>query len=564
MRSRWMLRLCVGVAVACLGAAPVSHAATFEFINLDGPGEGFNDTTPVAPIGGNPGTTRGQQRLNVFKTAGLIWGALLPSNVVIRVEARFDPLTPCDASGGVLGSAGAITVASDFAGALQSNTWYSIALANKLAGTDLAPTANDITARFNSDVDNGTCLGSSSWYYGYDHNEGLDEDLLAVVLHELGHGLGFQTFTNLSTGAFLNNRPDVYARNLFDRVAALRWDQMNNTQRKNSAIRTGELVWNGAITTHASPQFLGPIATFRVDAPPVIAGFKEVGTADFGAPAPDPSIQKAVILVNDGTGTTSDACETIVNSAQVAGKIALIDRGTCTFVEKAQRAQAAGAVAVVIGNNTTGPPPGMSGSDPSITIPVLSITQTDATAIKGQLGVGVTATIGTDPTHLAGADDLDRVRLYAPNPLESGSSVSHFDVTADPNLLMEPFINSSLTSVDLTQHAFADMGWVGTLTAAPDGASAPIATRTQSAPNPFSTETALRFHLAHGGKTTVEVFDARGTFVKRLPEVWRPSGPQAVRWDGTGADGHAVPAGVYFWRVRSEGESLTGRMVRVE
>jgi len=563
MPFRWLLRWALVAALIGLAAVPPSRAATFEIINLDGPGEGFNDTTPTAPVGGNPGTTRGQQRLNVFKAAGLIWGAILPSNVVIRVEARFDPLSPCDSLGGVLGSAGAVTVASDFTGALQSNTWYSIALANKLAGSDLAPTVNDITSRFNSDVDNGTCLGSSSWYYGYDHNEGDDNDLLAVVLHEFGHGLGFQTFTTLSTGAFLNNRPDIYARNLFDHVAGLRWDQMNNTQRKNSAIRTGELVWNGSYVQGASSRFLGPIATFRVDSPAVIAGLKAVGTAEFGAPPPQPAIQASMVLVNDGTGTTSDACETIVNAAQVSGKIALIDRGTCTFVEKAQRAQAAGAVGVIIGNNTTGAPPGMSGNDPSITIPILSITQTDATAIKGQLGVGVIATMGTDPTHLAGADDVGRVRLYAPNPLESGSSVSHFDTAAEPNLLMEPFINSSLTNVDLTQFAFVDIGWLGTLTGV-EGTPTPIAARVQATPNPFSTATALRFQLTHGGKTSLEVFDARGALVKRLPEVWRPAGPQAVRWDGTDANGRRAPAGVYFWRVRSEGESLTGRMVRVE
>jgi len=136
-------------------------------------------------------------------------------------------------------------------------------------------------------------------------------------------------------------------------------------------------------------------------------------------------------------------------------------------------------------------------------------------------------------------------------------------VSAEPNLLMEPFINSSLTSVDLTQYAFADIGWLGTLTAA-EGTSAPIASRTQSAPNPFSTATAMRFQLEHGGKTTVEVFDARGGLVKRLPEAWRPPGPQSVRWDGTDAEGRRAPAGVYFWRVRSDTESLTGRMVRVE
>lgn len=561
-RPRRFLAL-AAAAAALLLTAPFAGAANFVLINLDGAGEGFNDPTPVAPIGGNPGTTLGQQRLNVFTTAGKIWGSYLTDNVTIRVEARFDALTPCDSVSGVLGSAGAVTLASDFAGAPLSGTWYPIALANRLAGTDLATTANDITARFNSSVDNSTCLGTSSWYYGYDHNEGNDIDLLAVVLHELSHGLGFQTFTNLSTGGFQNGKPDVYARHLYDNVLNENWDTMTSNQRSSSALNTGHLVWDGANVTAAAHLFQGPGTIVRIDSPAAIAGEKDFGTADFGAQPSDPPVQGQVILVNDGVGTTSDACEPIVNGAQIAGKIALIDRGTCTFVAKAAAAQAAGAIAVIIGNNVAGSPPGMTGSDPSITIPVVSISQTDATAIKGQLGVGVSATIGIDASHLAGADAAGRMRLYAPNPLESGSSVSHFDVVATPNLLEEPFINFDLTdSPDLNQYLFADIGWLGgaAAVAVASGAGAP---RAFSAPNPFSLGTAIRFALAHSGKAEVMVFDARGSLVKRLASSWRPAGAQRVEWDGTDATGSRAPAGVYYWRVTSEDAPQSGRVVRI-
>src|SRR5262249_25857317 len=53
--------------------SPVVHAATFVIRNDDNPLQGFNDPTPAAPVGGNPGTTIGQQRLIAFQFAADIW-----------------------------------------------------------------------------------------------------------------------------------------------------------------------------------------------------------------------------------------------------------------------------------------------------------------------------------------------------------------------------------------------------------------------------------------------------------------------------------------------------------
>ena len=60
-------------------AALQAHAAaTIVIQNTNGAGVGFNDPTPAAPVGGNPGTTVGAQRLYVFQYAANIWGGILP------------------------------------------------------------------------------------------------------------------------------------------------------------------------------------------------------------------------------------------------------------------------------------------------------------------------------------------------------------------------------------------------------------------------------------------------------------------------------------------------------
>ena len=175
--------------------------AQIELVNGDGPNEGLNDSTAVAPVPGNTGTTLGEQRLNVFQAAAEVWELVLDSSVTIRINVQMNPLS-CSRLQGVLGAAGPNSVFADFSGAPSANTWYPGALANSLAGSDLDPGVDDIGATFNSDVgDDPNCLRGTTWWYGVDAAApAFKISLYDTVLHEIGHGIGFLTVVNSETG----------------------------------------------------------------------------------------------------------------------------------------------------------------------------------------------------------------------------------------------------------------------------------------------------------------------------------------------------------------------------
>jgi PA domain len=456
----------VVVALALLGlflsVTPAFGQATITIVNGNAPGVGFNDPTPAAPVGGNTGTTLGEQRLIAFQTAANTWGSKLASNVEVQIFATFEPLT-CTATAAVLGSAGAIEIFSDFPsispfpGPEFPNTWYHAALANKRAGFDLDPDFPDIRARFNVNL-------------GLDNNHGTQIDLVTVLLHEFAHGLGFSQFASVTTGAQIDGLTDVYGRKLFDVTTNKSWDQMTDAERVASAINTHKVVWTGHNVNDAVPSVLAPgTPLLRVNSPPAIAGNYDVGTAAFGAPLTGGGVTGNVVLgldPADATGpSATDACSPLTNASEVAGNIALVDRGTCGFVVKVKNAQDAGAIAVLVADNVAGSPPaGLGGADPTITIPSVRITLADGNTIKAQLGGGVNVTLTVDPTVFAGADPLGRALLYTPNPVAPGSTISHWDTSAFPNQLMEPAINADLThSVeppqDLTLKQLRDVGW---------------------------------------------------------------------------------------------------------
>ena len=465
MISRALVRTCSAAMLLAVLAAPAHPAATITILNMDGAGEGFNDATPAAPFGGNPGVTIGQQRLNVFQRAATIWGATLSSTVPILVQAAFNPLS-CNATSAVLGSAGPRFIEVNEPTFQFQNYWYHEALANKQAGVDLTPpfgtdNGSDINAQFNSNLGNVGCLTGSGWYYGYDHNEGTKIDLLSVVLHELGHGLGFSTVTNGSTGNYFNGPPAfpaVYDKFLYDETTGLHWDQNTAPQRQASAINTNNLTWDGFnVTTDAAP-FLSHVPELVV---PYGSGSIIANAAAFGAPLTLAGVSGQAVVVQDALAPTGDGCDVpFANAGDVAGKIAVIDRGVCTFVIKVKNAQDAGAIGVIIVNNAAGViAPG--GADPTIVIPTLAITQAEGITLKAAITGGPTnVTLRQHPTLVAGAHTSGRVRMFAPNPFQGGSSVSHYDVSVIPNVLMEPAINADLTdNLDLTVGLFKDIGW---------------------------------------------------------------------------------------------------------
>ena len=83
-------RAVVLAAAALLVSTLPLGAAQINILNLDGAGEGLNDPTAVAPVGGNPGVTRGQQILNVYNAAAAFWGNLIESDVAINIEQPND------------------------------------------------------------------------------------------------------------------------------------------------------------------------------------------------------------------------------------------------------------------------------------------------------------------------------------------------------------------------------------------------------------------------------------------------------------------------------------------
>lgn len=138
--------------------------------------------------------------------------------------------------------------------------------------------------------------------------------------------------------------------------------------------------WNRIFGGISGETVFETLSNITVTSPSSIAGdYNSQESTNFGVQATT-VISGEFVLANDtASATPSEGCGTFGEDA--TGKIALIRRGSCAFVDKVRNAQDAGAIGAIVLNNVGGSPINMAGTDASITIPAVMISQADGDAI---------------------------------------------------------------------------------------------------------------------------------------------------------------------------------------
>ncbi|MGH3349984.1 MAG: M4 family metallopeptidase [Nocardioides sp.] len=202
-----------------------------------------------------------------------------------------------------------------------------------------------------------------------------------VVAHEWGHA-----YTEYTSGLIYQWQPGALNEAYSD-MWGNTVDFLNT--RENT---TDDVARSGDNCSTSSPAKLA----FEITAPAEIAGPCHVAAAGWNAAdAYATPVNAEVIVARDAADTTgpseTDGCTAYTNAADVAGKYAFVDRGTCSFQIKADNAVLAGAAGIVVGNNAAGLPIPMSGVS---TIPGVMVDLDSANRIKSASSA-VNATIST-------------------------------------------------------------------------------------------------------------------------------------------------------------------------
>jgi MYXO-CTERM domain-containing protein len=230
---------------------------------------------------------------------------------------------------------------------------------------------------------------------------------------------------------------------------------MTDAERAASAQNVRHLVWQGENVTAMAPKVLASGAP-RIALAPALGGFEgALAEADFGPTLSAGAVHGPIVVGDPVTGCGSPVDYT--------GAIVLFEGGSCPALRITSVAAAGGALAVLISDpDEVAPPSSVEAPAEEIAalpvgIPTIGVTFDDASLLAAG---GEDVTLDADSGRLVGTDAQGRMYLYASDPIVPGSSVSHWDPLARPNLMEEP--NASYqVSHDLRMEAalMRDIGW---------------------------------------------------------------------------------------------------------
>ncbi len=209
------------------------------------------------------------------------------------------------------------------------------------------------------------------------------------IMHDIWYQYGFDEVS----GNFQMTNPNLLQGLGGDQVMAESQDSRNVIATRNNANfatptdgqapRMQMYLWSGL----PDPNL------FRVTAPGSIAGTYTAREASFSKPLTNTAFLGKLVLAQStppaSPGISEEGCGAYTNAPAISGNIAVVYRGNCSFADKVQNAQSAGASAVVVINNAPGDPIAMGGTPtnptPAITIPAVMISMEAGQLIRQQL-----------------------------------------------------------------------------------------------------------------------------------------------------------------------------------
>ena len=244
----------------------------------------------------------------------------------------------------------------------------------------------------------------------------FSHDIAAALEDAVADGMHV---ANMSLGGFVQGPHDVLA------------------EASNAAVEAGMIVvvaagnsGPGSFTVQ-SPGSAANVITAGASTNPHFLGIPvtvtDVGTfrAAIGSFNPfDPPVVGAQFAV----ANPANGCTAI---SGVSGRIAIIDRGVCTFTVKIRNAQAAGALGVIVVNNVAGDPTAMATDETpnQPTIPAAMVSKTDGAVIKAAAGKETMTANGTSPAEVV-TDNEDIIAGFSSTGPVPFTYIIKPDVTA--------------------------------------------------------------------------------------------------------------------------------------
>ena len=206
-------------------------------------------TAPAKPSAPHPKSATAQSVFNIsyvnvpenekvaIQAAADSWAASWKSAVPVTITASFAR----QSSASVLASATPVKFFHGFNNAPDSELWYTSAMANALSGKDLDPANPEIAIQINSAM-------SRSFYLGTDGNCPPNQyDLESILLHELGHGLGFLSNDSYNTFFKIGSIDQPTPFDAYSQTAdGSRLSDLASPSAELGAALTSRLVWSGA------------------------------------------------------------------------------------------------------------------------------------------------------------------------------------------------------------------------------------------------------------------------------------------------------------------------------